>query len=54
MRFRLRELDPIRVYGVMAGEQSLATLTGRQLMDEGLVVEVPARYEAQILVVAPA
>ena len=54
MRFHLRELDPTRTYAVSVDDRPLATLTGRQLMEDGLSVDVPLRNSARAIVVAAA
>lgn len=54
MRLRLHGMDPLARYTVSIDSRVQATLTGKQLMEDGLTAEIPTRNGAQILVIQPA
>ncbi len=53
MSVRMRDLDPALNYSVSTDNNLLAQRTGKQLMDEGLTVDVAIRNSARVLVVTP-
>jgi alpha-galactosidase len=53
-RFALRGMDLQRKYTVLIDDRLAATMTGKQLMEEGITVTVASRNGAQIAVVTPA
>jgi alpha-galactosidase len=53
MRFPLRDLDAGKTYAVAADDRPTVTLTGKQLMDEGILVEMATRNGAQVFVIEP-
>ena len=54
MRFRLRALDETRLYTVIVDDKSIASATGKQLMDDGILMEIPTRNGAQVAAITPA
>ena len=52
-RFRLRSLQPERSYTVSIDDKVTATLSGRQLMEDGITIDIPTRNGAQIAAVVP-
>ena len=53
MRFRLRDLDPSRIYTATMDNLTLTTASGKELMDNGITVDLPRRNNAQVVVVTP-
>lgn len=52
-RFPLRGLDPARRYRIGGSDVPAATMTGAELADRGLPVELPARFRAAVVELAP-
>lgn len=52
-RFSLRTLNAARRYALATDERALGTATGKQLMDEGVVVDIPTANGAQVIIVTP-